>query len=975
MSRPLTDPSIYKDLDSLQRRVELIEKRNSGATVGGGGGGALTAGSVKDLHVANDAAIQLTKLAVDPRARANHTGTQLASTISDLLTAIGAQRLDQHAAPIANVAMGGFTFTNMGTPSAATDAATKGYVDGRRLDQMTVPTAAWSNNSQRITLVADPTGVQDAATKNYVDNGDNKADWKTSVVVASTVNVPLSGGTGFSIDTVPMGGSMDAARVLLKNQTNQAENGLYQYNYAISTYTLTRTADADSAADFYRAHVHVESGTQKDTQWWAALNGSFGVSPIVWTQYAGLPLDKQRAPVAAVAFNGQKITGLADPSAAQDAATKAYTDLRAGSTVVLDNVPIGTIAPFGGAAAPNDWLLCQGQSLLRTDYPDLFTALGTTYGSADSTHFTLPDLRGRMPIGSGTATGALGATAHSLGSVGGEETHILTVTEMPSHTHNISDPGHVHSNTNGSYLEVSASVSTFLNTTNNASYAVFHAPNTATAFTGITIVAAGGGAAHPNMPPFVTTNYIIKATAAKPTGILAAVEAAPVGTVAPYAGPTAPTDWALCDGAIVSRSTYAELFAVIGTAYGAGDGSTTFGLPDLRGRVPVGAGTAAANGATAHTVGQMAGEEKHTLSIGEMPSHQHGGGNHAHALSPPSTVLATGSASHWAFATAAAGPDITVANIEYSGNIINLEGGGASHNLMQPYTGVNYIIRLRPAAIQKYVVAADMSPIGAVTAYAAAAIPNGWLKCDGAVVSRTTYPELFTVLGTTYGAGDGSTTFGLPDLSGRTVIGTGTATGAAGATAHALAEKLGEETHVLLSGESGLRDHIHANSITGVGQRLINSAGVGNTGQPPGGSPTNNGVTNDIPLALTLTNGGVSGGAVNGSAHNNMQPYVAMTYIIKAFNGSSPTASTTGNSTKANLPFTGDGSTSIFILTHTLPLKANEPFIGQVWEADVSGNPTKQAVGDILYNDFKSVKVSFSRAPAAGTKYIVTVIG
>ena len=108
---------------------------------------------------------------------------------------------------------------------------------------------------------------------------------------------------------------------------------------------------------------------------------------------------------------------------------------------------------------------------------------------------------------------------------------------------------------------------------------------------------------------------------------------------------------------------------------------------------------------------------------------------------------------------------------------------------------------------------------------------------------------------------------------------------------------------------------------------------------------------------------------------DDMQPYVAMTYIIKAFNGASPTSSTTGNSQKANLPITGDGVASVFTLYHTLQLKANEPFIGQVWEADSSGNPTKQAVGDILYNDFQTVKVSFSRPPANGAKYIVTVIG
>ena len=63
----------------------------------------------------------------------------------------------------------------------------------------------------------------------------------------------------------------------------------------------------------------------------------------------------------------------------------------------------------------------------------------------------------------------------------------------------------------------------------------------------------------------------------------------PPGMLAPYAGKTAPSGWLLCDGSAVSRTTYADLFAVIGTTYGAGNGSTTFTLPDLRGRVAAGA--------------------------------------------------------------------------------------------------------------------------------------------------------------------------------------------------------------------------------------------------------------------------------------------------------------------------------------------------------------------------------------------------
>lgn len=74
----------------------------------------------------------------------------------------------------------------------------------------------------------------------------------------------------------------------------------------------------------------------------------------------------------------------------------------------------GTVLPFAGTAAPTGWLLCYGQSLLRADYPNLFTAIGTTYGAADGTHFNVPDLRGRSPIGKddmgGSAAGILTVT-------------------------------------------------------------------------------------------------------------------------------------------------------------------------------------------------------------------------------------------------------------------------------------------------------------------------------------------------------------------------------------------------------------------------------------------------------------------------------------------------------------------------------------------------------------------------------------
>lgn len=100
-----------------------------------------------------------------------------------------------------------------------------------------------------------------------------------------------------------------------------------------------------------------------------------------------------------------------------------------------------------------------------------------------------------------------------------------------------------------------------------------------------------------------------------------------VGTVKMYAGSSAPTGWMVCDGTAVSRATYADLFAVIGETYGNGDGSTTFNLPNLKGRVPVGHDS----GQTEFdALGETGGEKEHQLTVGEMPSHTHIQDPHTH---------------------------------------------------------------------------------------------------------------------------------------------------------------------------------------------------------------------------------------------------------------------------------------------------------------------------------------------------------
>lgn len=102
---------------------------------------------------------------------------------------------------------------------------------------------------------------------------------------------------------------------------------------------------------------------------------------------------------------------------------------------------IGEIVIVAGSTNPNpvNWLPCDGTSVLRTSYPGLFAAIGTTYGAIDGTHFNVPDLQGRVPIGTGTGGGL---STRTLGDSFGEETHVLTTAELASHTH--TDTGHIH---------------------------------------------------------------------------------------------------------------------------------------------------------------------------------------------------------------------------------------------------------------------------------------------------------------------------------------------------------------------------------------------------------------------------------------------------------------------------------------------------------------------------------------------------
>ena len=146
----------------------------------------------------------------------------------------------------------------------------------------------------------------------------------------------------------------------------------------------------------------------------------------------------------------------------------------------------------------------------------------------------------------------------------------------------------------------------------------------------------------------------------------------PTGTVVSFAGASAPGGWLPCDGTAVSRTTYATLFGVVGTTYGAGDGSTTFNLPDLRGRAVIGVGQG--SGLSNRTLAQQVGAETHTLTVGEMPSHNHSFQSYQDGASFGSGAAALGAA-------------------ENATRNTNSTGTGGAHNNMQPSMALNYIIK------------------------------------------------------------------------------------------------------------------------------------------------------------------------------------------------------------------------------------------------------------------------------------------
>jgi microcystin-dependent protein len=185
----------------------------------------------------------------------------------------------------------------------------------------------------------------------------------------------------------------------------------------------------------------------------------------------------------------------------------------------------------------------------------------------------------------------------------------------------------------------------------------------------------------------------------------------PPGVIVQYVGAAAPSGFLLCQGQAVSRITYAELFAALGgasTPYGVGDGSTTFNVPNLQGRVPVGRD---ATQTEFDTLGETGGAKTHTLTEAQMPSHTHIQDSHNHTQNAHAHQFGYGGSNFngWSagtgfgsfinmlvgnsgVATQTTIASTTATNIATTATNQNTGGGGA-HNNLQPYIVVNYIIK------------------------------------------------------------------------------------------------------------------------------------------------------------------------------------------------------------------------------------------------------------------------------------------
>jgi microcystin-dependent protein len=323
-----------------------------------------------------------------------------------------------------------------------------------------------------------------------------------------------------------------------------------------------------------------------------------------------------------------------------------------------------------------------------------------------------------------------------------------------------------------------------------------------------------------------------------------------------------PVGWAACDGRVLQIRDYERLYRLVGSAFG-GDGVDTFALPDLQGRIPICAGQGP--GLTNRTLGEKDGVEEVALAEIEIPSHRH-----------DFTALTDKATSRTADRNLLASPggiDLYIRDTpatEMNAQSLSPAGQGRAHSNVQPYLVLNYIISLEgddPTADERF--SGDPQPfLGEIRLTAAEGGNAAFVPCDGKLLQISQNTGLFSLITTTYG-GNGQTTFAVPDLNDRTAMGMGSGSGltprylgdTGGDPAIALQLAQTYHDHALLAANAPgeLRnptpDHALARSGAGLAYRADTRS-----------------LARMSDKALSPIGGG--------QAHNNVQPSLALEYMI-----------------------------------------------------------------------------------------------
>jgi len=272
-----------------------------------------------------------------------------------------------------NANVGSFTKITVNGKGLATAASQASLTD------LSSPSANYSFASNRLTNLADPVSDQDAATKIYVDNVAQGLDVKASVVAATSANITLSGAQ--TIDGVSV---VNGDRVLVKAQTNQADNGIY----IASNTSWSRSADANTWAELVSAYTFVETGTSyADTGWVCTVNagGTLGTTPVTWSQFSGAGT-YQAGTGLTLTGNTFSITNTAVTAGSYGAVTKTLsaTVNQQGQLTALSAsdiaIPLAQITDAGTMAAQNaNNINVTGGSLTNLSTFDGITIDGGTY--------------------------------------------------------------------------------------------------------------------------------------------------------------------------------------------------------------------------------------------------------------------------------------------------------------------------------------------------------------------------------------------------------------------------------------------------------------------------------------------------------------------------------------------------------------------------------------------------------------------